>query len=152
MTPLWLQRGQSGFDSVERFISARIWGASRPMPGDTQIVSIDTDGSMAGAAIYQNYDPSHGTIELSAAAVTPRWLARNVLYEMFEYPFDQLGCQAVVMRCDPEDGRLARIFRAYGFKRYDIPRLRGRDRSEAIYVLADEDWRSNGFHKENADG
>lgn len=152
MTALWLQRGQSGFEAVERFISARIFGASRHMPGDTMVVSLGADGGMIGAAIFQNYDKDNGTIEISAAAVSPRWLSRNVLYEMFEYPFEQLGCQAVVMRCDPEDKRLSRIFGAYGFKRYDIPRLRGRDKSEAIYVLAEEDWRGNGFHKENAHG
>lgn len=152
MTPLWLQRGQSGFDCVERFISSRIWGASRHMLGDTAILSVGDDGGMSGAAMYQNYDTYNGTIEISAAAVSPGWLSRRVLYEMFEYPFEQLGCQAVVMRCDPEDKRIARIFGAYGFNRYDIPRLRGRDKAEAIYVLADDDWRSNGFHKENADG
>jgi len=120
------------------------------MPGDTIIASADSAGNALGAAIYQNYDPEHGVIELSAAAASPRWLSRKVLREMFSYPFDQLGCQAVAMRCDTDNSRLARIFTAYGFKRYDIPRLRGRDKGEAIYVLADDDWRANGFHKETA--
>lgn len=150
MNPVWLQRGSADFDAVERFISTKIWGAPRAMPGDTILASADSAGSALGAAIYQNYAPEHGLIEMSAAAVSPRWLSRGILREMFSYPFDQLGCQAVVLRCDTDNGRLARIFAAYGFKRYDIPRLRGRDRGEAIYVLADDVWRANGYHKETA--
>ena len=119
------------------------------MPGNTMLVSLDRAGEALGAAIFQNYNPDHGTIEISAAAVSPKWLSRSVLREMFEYPFGQLACQAVVLRCDPGDNRLGRIFTAYGFERYDIPRLRGRDRAEAVYILADDVWRANGFHKEN---
>ena len=148
MTPVWLQRGADGFDAVERFISAKIWGKPSAMPGNTIIVSRDSEGNALGAAIFQNHNPDYATIEISAAAASPRWLTRLVLREMFEYPFNQLGCQAVVMRCDPNDKRLSRIFGAFGFARYDIPRLRGRDIGEAIYVLADDAWRLNNFHKE----
>ena len=145
MKAVWLQRGSVDFDAAERFISAKIWGAGRRMPGDTILASSDRAGNALGAAIYQNYHPEHGVIEISAAAVSPRWLSRQILREMFDYPFEQLGCQAVVLRCDQGDKVMARIAQAFGFARYDIPRLRGRDAGEAIYVLADDVWRGNGF-------
>lgn len=145
MKAVWLQRGDEAFAVVERFISAKIWGAPRAMPGNTIIVSANDAGDALGAAIYQNYTQEHGTIEISAAAISPRWLSRKILREMFNYPFDQLGCQAVILRCDQDDKVMARIAQAFGFKRYDIPRLRGRDAGEAIYVLADDVWRGNGF-------
>ena len=149
MTPVWVQRGQPAFEVVEDYIASGIWGKKRNMLGDTAIASIGSDGSLCGAAMFQNYTPEFGTVEISAAAASPRWLSRKVLWEMFSYAFDQIACQAVVLRCDPAASRVSRIFGAYGFKRHDIPRLRGRDKPEAIYILADDDWRGNGFHKEH---
>lgn len=150
MKAVWLQRGADDFSAVEAFIAAKIWGEPRVMPGDTIIVTTDNAGNALGAAIFQNYDPQYGTIEISGAGIGPRWLSRSVIKDMFDYPFRQLECQAVIMRCATDDTRLARILGAYGFKRYDIPRLRGRDCGEAIYVLADDVWRANGFHKETS--
>lgn len=102
--------------------------------------------SIVAAVIFTNYDASAGVVEMSAAADTARWLTRPVLAEMFGYAFDQLGCQAVVLRVHPNNVRLHRILRAYGFERHDVPRLRGRDTPEVFYILGDDIWRANGFH------
>lgn len=104
--------------------------------------------NLVAAMIFHNLDRASGVIEISGAADSARWLTRPVLFDLFAYPFKQLGCQAVVMRVDPGNARLDRILKSYGFTRYDIPRLRGREKAEAIYVLGDDDWRANGFHKE----
>ena len=152
MTVVWMHRADSAFAIVERFISEKLWGKASPMAGDTILVSANAKGDPLGAAIYQNYTPENGTIEISAAAISPTWLSRQVLREMFSYPFGQLKCQAVVLRCGADDRRMDRIARAYGFQRYDIPRLRGRDKGEAVFILTEEDWRANGFHKEIAHG
>lgn len=98
---------------------------------------------------FHNYDPAHRVIEISGASDTPRWLTRPILKALFDYPFKQLECEVVVMRVDPNNKRLNRILTAYGFTRHDIPHLRGKGRAEAVYVLTDDVWRGNGFHKEN---
>lgn len=115
-----------------------------------------TDGTIAVTAgpavvLFHNWDPGAGVVEITAASDSKRWLTRPVLLELFSYPFDRLGCQAVVARMAPERP-LARMFTAYGFKRYDLPRLRGRNEGEAVLILGDDDWRSNGFHKEHGHG
>lgn len=134
-----------------RFMAERIWGEERPLtPGEMLIVHDDL--TPLGVALFHNYDPRAGVIEVTAAASSRRWLTRPVLLELFSYPFRQLGCQAVVMRCDPQDKALGRILTAYGFTRHEIPRLRGKDKAEAIFVLGDDDWKANGFHKENRHG
>lgn len=102
--------------------------------------------------VFSNYDPDAGVIEVSGASDKPNWLNRAILKEMFGFTFEQLGCQAVVMRVDPENKRLGRILTAYGFSRHDVPRLRGRDKAEAFYILGDDEWRANGFHKELSNG
>ena len=76
----------------------------------------------------------------------------NQVIGAFEYAFNGLRCQLVVMRVAPENERMCRIATAFGFKRYDIPRLRGRDKAEAIFTLGDDEWRGGRFYKEKAHG
>lgn len=103
---------------------------------------------LIAVVVYSNYHPQEGIIELHGASTTPRWLSRAVLREMFAYPFRQLGCQMIVMRVSERNQRLPRILKAYGFKSYHIPRLRGREEGEFIFTLTDDDWRANGFNKD----
>ena len=131
-----------------KFISERICGTARDMTLGT--VAATTVGGKVAAVLFHNWDKGTGVIEISAASDSKRWLSRAVLAELFGYAFGQLGCQAVCARIDPDNKSLARIFTAYGFKRYDVPRLRGRDKGETILILGDDDWRANGFHKEYA--
>ena len=132
-------------------LSNGIWGEPREIAGDT-ILAVTKGENVVGIVAFHNYDAHAGVMEMSAAAETPRWLSRKVLAEMFGYVFEECGCQAAVLRCDPKDKRMERIATAYGFKRYEIPRLRGRDKSEAIYVLGDDEWRANGYHRKVENG
>jgi RimJ/RimL family protein N-acetyltransferase len=106
------------------------------------------DQELIAVILYNNYHPDAGVIEMHGAATSSRWLTRPVLWEMFSYPFLQLGCQLVAMRVSERDNRLKRILGAYGFEHVTIPRLRGRDEAERIYWLTDDAWKANGFHKE----
>lgn len=147
----WCRSDSDAGRAVLAFMARRIWGAHRGMPAGEVMAILDGE-KLAGAVLFHNYEPDAGVIEMTAAAASKRWLTRPVLLEMFRYPFVQLGCQAVVMRCDPADTALSRILAAYGFNRYEIPRLRGRNKAEALFILGDDQWRENGFHKENAYG
>lgn len=147
---IWVHHSDPRYAVLTAFIAQKIWGNPRPMSDGTLAVSV-TQRGMA-VVLFHNWDAAAGVIEITAASDDPRWLSRPVLWELFNYPFATLGCQAVVARIDPERDRLARIFTAYGFKRYDLPRLRGRNKGEAVLILGDDDWRANGFHKEHAHG
>lgn len=100
---------------------------------------------LIAVVIYNNHDKKAGVIEMSGAACDKRWLNRRTLREMFGRPFRVMGCQMVVMRVAPDNTSLHRILRAYGFSEYEIPRLRGRDQSEMLFTLTDDDWAANGF-------
>lgn len=151
MTPLWLhwKRDPAPYSAVAGFVATRIGAA--PIPDGTALAVTD-DGDLVAAVIYHNFMPDAGTIEISAASDTKRWMTRPVLWEMFDFPFNDLGCQAVVARTSPQDAPLQRIQKAYGFVSYTIPRLRGRDRDEVVSILTDDAWRANGFHKEHRHG
>ena len=144
---IWAQRGDPNFRVLLAGLSSAIWGEPREVAGDT-ILALTDGEDVIGIVAFHNYDAKAGVMELSAAAETPRWLTRRDLHAVFSCVFNQCGCPAAILRCAPEDLRMARIATAYGFKRYEIPRLRGRDESEIVYVLGDDQWRANGFHKE----
>lgn len=129
------------------FITSRIWGREVPMTEGT-VMAVAEGKQIIGACLFHNWQPDEGVIELTSASVSPRWLNRRVLRAMFGYAFDTLKCQAAVMRVDPANVRMCRIASAFGFKRYDIPRLRGRDKAEALFILGDDEWREGKFFKE----
>lgn len=144
-------------EALGGFVASRLWGDGRGFQTFGSIGIVDDGGTVVAAMIYHNWDPHAGVIEISGAADTAKWATRPVIREMFSIPFDQFGCQMVVMRVSPKNrtatGRgLVRLLRAYGFKEYRIPRLGGRDEDQLIFTLTDDDWRSNGFHKERKNG
>lgn len=145
---LWAWPSDPLYAPLVRFITERIWGAEKPM-SDGTVMAVEDGGQIIGACLFHNWQPDEGVIELTSASLSPRWLSRPVLRAMFGYAFDGLGCQAAVMRVDPANTRMCRIASAFGFKRYDIPRLRGRNKAEALFILGDDDWRAGRFSKEN---
>lgn len=101
------------------------------------IAAVLDGDDLAAAALFHNYQPRHGTIEISAAG-RGRWVSRGLIADLAQYAFGEMKAQAVVARI--ADKGPARALAALGFKRYDIPRLRGRDAGEAVMVLADDDF------------
>ena len=143
--------GDAAYLPLVSFLAQRIGGSERGFSPGT-VFGLTKGDAVSAVVLFHNYDPGAGVIEISAASDDKRWLTRPVLRALFGYAFNELGCQAVVARIDPERAALARIFTAYGFQRFDLPRLRGRNKGEAVLILADDDWRLNGFHKDYGHG
>ena len=151
MNPIWISPHSLLARRTADFVSEAIYGKPGKFPRATVMGVFDRNRLVAGV-LYYDYDEEAGVIQVSAASSTPRWLTRPVLWEMFDFPFNQLACQAVVMRVDPQNLRLKRILTSYGFEKYEVPRLRGRDKAETICILGDDVWRRNGFHKKKKNG
>lgn len=127
-------------------------GLPRPFEDPFTTMGVFDGETLVAVMLYNNWQPEAGVIEIHGAGITPRWLTRPVMRQMFGYPFNHLGCQMVVMRVSERNamwnGRgLPRMLKAYGFNDYPIPRLRGRDEGEIVYTLTDDAWRANGFHE-----
>lgn len=133
---------------LSEFISYRVW-PGRPSRefGQCQAFAVVDGGEVVAAVVYNNWDPDAGVIEISAASKNRRWLTRPVLKALFEYPFIECQCQAVVLRVADDNTHMHRIAKAYGFEHYIIPRLRGRDANENVFVLSDDAWKSNRFNR-----
>jgi RimJ/RimL family protein N-acetyltransferase len=116
---------------------------------DGPAIGVADGGTIVGGFVYTDFDPDAGVIEIHGASAVKNWLTRPVLYGLFSYPFDQLGCQMVAMRISADDKPLRRMLMAYGFKALHIPRLFGRNADGYIMTLTDDDWRCNRFHKQH---
>lgn len=103
------------------------------------------DDRLVAVVAYHDWNPRAGTICMSAASDSKRWLTREVLYRMHQYPFDQIGCQTVALQVSERNAVMLRIAKAYGYEQYRVPRLRGRDEAEIINVLHDDVWRASRF-------
>ncbi len=132
---------------LARWVANRIWPGQGRVFGECRgLAVIDGDDLIAGM-IWHNYEPGAGVIEISGASTSKRWLTKPVLKALFRAPFVDFGCQAVVMRVSDHDEALHSILHRYGFERFRIPRLRGRDEAENVFVLTDDAWRDNKFNR-----
>ena len=85
-------------------------------------------------------------MEFSGASITPKWMTRSILHQLFSYAFDEVGCQMVLTRNSESNKRLHRQLARYGFTRWDVPRLFGRGENGVFWTLTDDAWRVNNFH------
>ncbi|WP_367727351.1 GNAT family N-acetyltransferase [Agrobacterium radiobacter] len=132
---------------LSKWVADLIWPGKLRDFGNCQALAVFENGDLIAGMIYHNYEPEAGVIEISGAGTSKRWLTRETLRKMFAYPFEECDCQAVVMRVDPDDAPLRRMLTAYGFELYVIPRLRGRDKDENVFLLTDDAWVSNKFNR-----
>lgn len=149
---LWLHHHDGkNYDAAVAFISSRIWGHELPLSKGT-VMTVIRSGELAGACLLHNYQPEYGTIELSAASRGGYGLTGFALREIFGYVFHQMKCQAAVLRVEAGNERVCDIARRIGFCEYTLPRLRGRDMAEKVFILGDEIWVNGKFCKGGRDG
>ncbi|WP_376742363.1 GNAT family N-acetyltransferase [Ensifer canadensis] len=132
--------------AIALFVASHIPGCERGWDRFVTLGLVDGDRLVAGC-VFHNYAPEAGVIELSSASVSKRWLTRPMLKGMFGYPFDQIGCQMVVLRVSERNAGMIEIAERFGFKAYRIPRLRGRDEAEILFTLTDDDWLNHAVNR-----
>lgn len=134
-------------DGLARWCAAHI-GLPRPFEPPYTTMGVLSGDQLSAVVLWNNYQPEAGVIEFHGAAISKRWLNRRSLEAMFRYPFAEVGCQMVVTRNSDRNTSLHRMLASYGFDRFHIPRLRGRDEGEVLWTLTDDQWRSSKFYKD----
>lgn len=132
----WLQPGQDGFDAVADTLAQAIGGKLDGIDHGT-IAAVVRGETLIGAFAVTGWRPKQGTAELHAAG-KPGWVTRNVMADLMDYLFRQLGCQAVLMRTDATNEAACRVLRRHGLDEVHIPHARGRDKPEAVFVLTSD--------------
>ena len=113
--------------AVERFCSMAVFHGEQLVAG----------------TLFHNWQPESGVIELTSASTDRRWLTKTVVKAMFHMAFDMIGAQLVALRVSERNTGMVEIAQRFGFQGTLIPRLRGRDESEWIFTLTDDDWRAS---------
>jgi hypothetical protein len=100
---------------------------------------VDGDGTLIAGTVYHNWQPEAGVIEMSVAAIPgTKWLTRETLRCIHEYPFEQIGAQMVLGITTPDDERLLRQLAALGYMFVTVPRLLGRDLDGVLCLFTRE--------------
>ena len=132
-------------EAVERFVAERVPGCPDGFGACRSIGVIDGEGKLVAGWCWHGWNPHAGTIEFSGAAITPKWMTKAILHELFAYAFNKAGCQMIVTRNSITNTRLHRQLKRYGFDRFDIPRLFGRDENGVVWTLTREKWEGSDF-------
>lgn len=107
---------------------------------------LDEHGRLVAGWVWNNWDPDAGTMEFSGASVTPKWMTRRILHRLFAYAFEDADCQMILTRNSAVNERLHDQLFAFGFDRFDIPRLFGREEDGVVWSLTDDQWRASRFY------
>lgn len=131
-------------DVVSRFVASQIFPSGGEF-GHCKAIGFVKNEELVAGFVFHNWNPDAAVIEISGASLIRGWTTKQIVRALFEYPFDQIGCQAVVARHSEHNTRARRIWRALGADEHVIPRLRGRNEAEALAVLTVENWRNSRF-------
>ena len=67
------------------------------------------DAKFYGAVVFHDYQPRTGTIQVSAASLSPRWAEPGILRALLHYPFQQIRVRKLWMAI-PHDNAKALQF------------------------------------------
>lgn len=136
-------------DIVAQFAASLIPHCRRGFgPNAKAIGVVDENGTLIFGAVYHNWDPEAGIIEMSGASLPgSHWLTRETLKRIYQYPFHQCGCQMLIQRVPSDYTHILGILAAYNYSFVEIPRLFGRDRDGVICMLTREAWDENKFNR-----
>jgi hypothetical protein len=137
-------------DDVAKFVASLIPNMQRGFGKDKAAIGVlDDDGALIAGLVYNNWNPDFGTIELTGASVCRRWMTRDVLQFMYDYPFLVCKCQMLLQYNSVRNKHLNEQLRRAGFNEYPVRRLRGRDEDGILFTLTDEQWASSPFNLRN---
>ena len=138
----WLSHDDPEHARALRWLSRRI--NENFETGAVGVVLSDA-GELACVWVWHNWQPDAGVMEFSGASLTPRWMTRRILHALFAYAFERAGCQMVVTRNSAANESLHKQLWAFGFDRFDIPRLFGRREDGVVWTMTDDQWRAGRF-------
>lgn len=87
-------------------------------PVTMQVISRVEEDELICGVVYENWTGAGGSIEAHIASFGPRWLNRDFLYIMFDYPFNQLECKQAFVRVKAKNEKSIHWCHSLGFKDY----------------------------------
>jgi|TARA_R100001086_G_scaffold225289_2_gene143552 RimJ/RimL family protein N-acetyltransferase len=135
-------------NDVERFVASQVPNCPEGFGNCQAIGVVDKGGKLVAGWVWHDWNPSAEIMEFSGASITPRWMTRKILHQLFAYAFELVGCQMIVTRNSETNTRLHRQLTRFGFDRINIPRLFGRSENGVVWTLTEEQWKAGEFYVE----
>lgn len=116
------------------------------------IGAVKDDGLLGAGAVYHNWQPKFGGIEISFAKDPEARLTRGVIGALLRYPFGSLQCHRITA-CAPLKATSTRQFlEKLGFRREGVVRLGfGNDHAVVYGMLARKEWAHSPFRDASAE-
>lgn len=134
------------------------WAVAQMIPhcrqrgfGKCKAIGVLENGVLIGGIVYNNWNPEAETIEITAAAISPRWLTRETIRRMYEYPFEQIGVQGVIQHTPADNERLLAQLARGGYTFEPQTRYFGRYRDGVYCLLTRETWEQSKFIRRRHD-
>lgn len=86
-------------------------------PETMQVISREEGGKLYGGIIYENYSGPGGSVMIHIASMTPHWINRDLLYVMFDYPFNQLECNQALAHVKASNTACLRFAKSVGWEK-----------------------------------
>lgn len=113
--------------------------------GPSITLGVYDGNSNLGVVVFHDFIAERGTIEMTIAAVHPRWLSRAVIREIARLGFVVNGCQMMFARCDASNKAANRILSKIGFHKAILPNMRGAGRDEVFFCITRDQWEKSRF-------
>ncbi|MBM3346848.1 MAG: hypothetical protein FJY55_10190 [Betaproteobacteria bacterium] len=86
---------------------------------NTQGVAVVAEGdrSILAGAVYHDYYPDYGTIQISLAAATPRWASRRIIGQILSIAFERYGCHKIWASTLHSNSHALRFILGVGFEK-----------------------------------
>lgn len=77
-------------------------------------MGVAIEGKLVGGVVYNNFRKHD--IQLSAASINPKWLSKNILTEIFTYPYIHLGCVRTTAVTGRKNSRTRKLLEGLGYR------------------------------------
>jgi len=135
-------------ETISALVSKLIPGMERGFGTCKTIGVVDEKGRFLAGMVFHGWNPDNGTISLSGAALSPKWMSRAAFKRIGDFAFGECGCQMLMMQVPADNERLLGQLATIGFSLIAIPRFYGRDRNGVLATLTEEEWLASRFNVE----
>lgn len=88
---------------------------SKFAPVNMQVISRSENGVFRGGVVYENWTGEGGSILVHVAAMDKHWINRDMLWVMFDYPFNQLKVNQAFCQVAGKNEECLRFCRSVGW-------------------------------------
>lgn len=85
--------------------------------GPCEALAVMRGDYIIAGVVYHDYQPTCDSIQLSMAAVSPRWAKKEIIAGLLKYPFEQLGCYRLFTATPIDNEKALKVNVHIGFTR-----------------------------------